>query len=305
MKPAGHPPRPRLVVAVANGISGDSRVQKTAVAAARAGWQVTLVGAADGTKTERSTMGPVEIIRVGMQATLRQNARTGRRFRRLVTQSGIPSKPALALRQARFRSTQRKITTTMGWMRTGESRWRSVVLRPASYGLGLLVRLRGAVHKLRVKAFNWEARRGAPTRSWRRDAPYILDLDLAFGPVIEKLRPDMVHANDIAMIGVVAQAVARMRARGERVRWLYDAHEYVQGVQWSTPIQASAYRMLERKFIHKSDAVVTVSTQMADMLQRSYRLSTPPLVVGNAPVRGVDADNGNIAQLCAKCAAWP
>ena len=157
------------------------------------------------------------------------------------------------------------------------------------------MRLRGAVHKLRVKAFNWEARRGAPTKSWRRDAPYILDLDLAFGPVIEKLRPDMVHANDIAMIGVVAQAVARMRARGERVRWLYDAHEYVQGVQWSTPIQASAYRMLERKFIHKSDAGdVTVSTQMADMLQRSYRLSTPPLVVGNAPVRGVDADNGDV-----------
>ncbi|GAA3317058.1 hypothetical protein [Nonomuraea dietziae] len=36
--------RPRLAVIVGNAITGDSRVQKTALAAARDGWEVTLVG---------------------------------------------------------------------------------------------------------------------------------------------------------------------------------------------------------------------------------------------------------------------
>ena len=293
--------RPRLVVVVANSITGDSRVQKTAIAAARAGWEVTLLGAGAAVKPEHSTLGAIHVIRLPVASTLREGATRGRRFRRLATQFGLPHKSALALYQARFRATQRRLTARMGWWRSRSDPWGRAVLRPASYALGLLVRIRRDIHTLRVKAFKWESRRGVPTRSWRRDSPYLVDLDLAFGPVLEKLRPDVVHANDITMIGVAAQSVARMRARGEQVRWLYDAHEYVQEVEWSTPIQGSAYRALERQFIRSADAVVTVSTQMAEMLQSSYRLRRLPLVVGNAPIRDVAPTSKDFTPLRQVC----
>jgi glycogen synthase len=41
MKPTG---RGRIVMLVDNGVHGDSRVQKTAAAAAAAGWDVVLLG---------------------------------------------------------------------------------------------------------------------------------------------------------------------------------------------------------------------------------------------------------------------
>src|SRR5690349_17989386 len=58
---------PRLLVVVANGITGDSRVQKTAIAAARAGWDVTLLGAGgrNGRRSE-TVMGPVRVVRLPM-----------------------------------------------------------------------------------------------------------------------------------------------------------------------------------------------------------------------------------------------
>ncbi|CAM5669585.1 Glycosyltransferase involved in cell wall bisynthesis OS=Streptomyces microflavus OX=1919 GN=Smic_23960 PE=4 SV=1 [Streptomyces microflavus] len=56
--------RPELAVIVANGITGDSRVQKTALAAARAGWDVTLIGRSTCKKREQAWFGPVKVIRV-------------------------------------------------------------------------------------------------------------------------------------------------------------------------------------------------------------------------------------------------
>ena len=64
--------RPRLAVIVANGITGDSRVQKTALAAARAGWDVTLIGAADGPRIKNTMMGPVEVVRVPVGTAIQQ-----------------------------------------------------------------------------------------------------------------------------------------------------------------------------------------------------------------------------------------
>lgn len=279
--------RPRLAVIVANGITGDSRVQKTALAAARAGWEVTLIGASPDGRLKKTSMGPVQVIRVPVGNQMRQRAK-GHRLRRYATQFGMPNKEALARQRAAHQVWVRDTTARIGWLR--ESGSRSAALRaiatPAGRALGASVRIRRAVHQLRVRAFNWEQRRtGRPTGNWRRDWPQLLDLDLAFGPVIEELKPDLIHANDITMINTAAQCVARMRARGERVSWLYDAHEYVRGVDWTKPEHTTAFPAVEREYIGRADAVVTVSPEIAELLKRDYRLPKLPLVVRNTPIR--------------------
>jgi len=158
-----------------------------------------------------------------------------------------------------------------------------------------------------VRAWNWEqshgSQQGRPTGDWRTDWPLLVDIDLAFGPVLEKLEPDIIHANDINTIPTAAMSAARLRARGKNCVWLYDAHEYVQGMAWPKPRQASGVKAAEREFIARADAVVTVSDQIAEKLQTTYRLAKSPLVVGNSPVReGIRS--GNITASVRTRAVW-
>ncbi|WP_035702693.1 glycosyltransferase, partial [Glycomyces tenuis] len=98
------------------------------------------------------------------------------------------------------------------------------------------------------------------TRAWRRLDPTPLRYDHSYAALIEQLHPDLIHAHDYRMIGVAARAVARARARGERVRLLYDAHEFVPGMtnpaghRWLT-----SQTLYEREYFRCADAVVTVS----------------------------------------------
>ncbi|MER7416107.1 glycosyltransferase [Micromonospora peucetia] len=279
--------RPRLAVIVANGITGDSRVQKIAIAAARDGWDVTLIGAG-GTRIKRTRMGPIEVVRLPVRSHMRQQL-TGNPLRRRVTQFGISDKQALARRRAIHQAWVRQVTAEIGWLRDDQtSGARKLLGMPPSRALGAMVRVRRAAHKFRERAFGWEqaqSQKPKPTGNWRRDWPQLLDLDLAFGPFIEELKPDLIHANDITMINTAALTVARMRARGEKVAWIYDAHEYVSGIDWPKPEMATAFPGVQREFIRRADAVVTVSPEIAERLRADHRLPEIPLVVRNVPVR--------------------
>ncbi|NKQ23603.1 glycosyltransferase family 4 protein [Streptomyces galbus] len=274
--------RPRLAVIVANGITGDSRVQKTAIAAARDGWDVTLIGRSDTKSVQRSKMGPIEVIRVpvGSEYLRGVNARRGKTLRAAVTQFHLPDQTALNRYTASYRA----------WVRqkSAESDWATP---PHRASIKAALRARRSVHRLRVKAYKWEQRRRpkdpAPVGDWRVDWPQLVDLDLAFGPVIEEIEPDVIHANDVTMIVTAALSAARLRARDHQCAWLYDAHEYVRGVEWPHRRQAFALPAVEAEFIQRADAVVTVSPQMAELLRDDHKLPALPLVVGNAPVREV------------------
>jgi glycosyltransferase involved in cell wall biosynthesis len=291
--------RPRLAVIVANGITGDSRVQKVAVAGARAGYDVTLIGSAVGDRGTRATMGPIEVLRVPVGNAVRRKAK-GHRIRRYVTQFGIKDR---AVFQASFRAWERDVTARRGWLLDGtRGLVASAPSRLAAKALGATARVGKKVYRFRLRAYGWEEAHGSkPRGDWRRDWPYLVDLDLAFGPVIEDLKPDLIHANDVTMIGVAAMAVGRMRARGEKVAWLYDAHEYVSGVDWRRPALASAMPALEREFIGRADAVTTVSPLIAERLQHDYQLPTLPLVLGNTPVReciGQEEQTPSVRDVC-------
>ncbi|MFI5754726.1 glycosyltransferase family 4 protein [Streptomyces sp. NPDC051569] len=292
--------RPRLAVIVANGITGDSRVQKTAVAAARDGWDVTLIGRSDTQRVQRSKMGPIDVVRVPVQTHFLRSVNTQKAhpLRSALTQFRIEDAAALN----RYRASHR------AWVRekSAESNWTA---GPQRASLKAMLRAGRAVHRLRVRAFKWEqsrkAKNPAPVGDWRLDWPQVIDLDLAFGPVMEELKPDVIHANDATMIVTAARSAARLRSSGHECVWLYDAHEYIKGVEWPNPRQAFALPAMEAEFIRRADAVVTVSSQMAELLQADHKLPKTPLVVGNSPVREVIGSGKSRVSVREACGLGP
>ncbi|MFE9335885.1 glycosyltransferase [Streptomyces sp. NPDC007063] len=313
--------RPRLAVVVGNTIAGDSRVQKTAIAAARAGWDVTLVGRSPSRRREESVLGPVRVIKVPVSAHLRAVVAAERRrpgVRSRLTQFGLPDDAAWVRARAAHAAWVREQTARVGWL-GGPARERPAPREPRAAALARQlarealrgwVRARRYAHRGRGRAYRWERRQVAgatrPTGDWRIDWPELLDIDLAFGPVVEELEPDVIHANDHLMIAVGARSAARLRARGVPTRWLYDAHEYVRGVEWPDAVRASAFPGVEEEFIGRADAVVTVSEELAGILREAYTLPAEPLVVANAPVREtVSATAGECVRVRDVCGLSP
>lgn len=122
--------------------------------------------------------------------------------------------------------------------------------------------------------------------AWRRLDPHLWDFELAYGPVIDRLDPDLVHANDFRMLGVGARAVVRARERGRRVPLVWDAHEFLPGIRpWKPGARwHPAQRAHERAHAPYADAVVTVSGELARLLVAEHDLAVEPTLVLNAPV---------------------
>ncbi len=137
----------------------------------------------------------------------------------------------------------------------------------------------------------WQTVKG--DRAWRRLEPGLWDYELAYGPVIDELEPDLIHAHDFRMLGVGARAVIRARASGHSVKLLWDAHEFLPGVQpWQDNARwLPANTAHEREYAPYADAVVTVSDELAELLQREHHLSERPIVVLNAPTTEANLDN--------------
>ena len=109
----------------------------------------------------------------------------------------------------------------------------------------------------------------AGDRCWRRLEPILFDYEMAFGSKIDELRPDIIHANDFRMLGVGARAVLRARKRGQRMKLVWEAREYLPGlkprsgdVHWLPANMAH-----EREYARFADAVITVSGTLAELLR--------------------------------------
>lgn len=283
---------PRVAMLVANGVAGDSRVQKIAWSMAAAGWDVTLFGRAPGDEVVRQRLGAARVVLVPVPAVISgyerlrrtgglaaRRARPGYRAGRAtvaawdaeVARQGRPS-PVRALPAV-------AVATARGWL----ARHPRTDAALASIGRGRVGgRLRVALDGL----FGLLDRRGG----WRRLNPWFRDLELALAPHVARSAPDLVHAHDFHMVGIGARLAARLGTPVRPVRWIYDAHEYLAGID--TPRRSDVRarlrrRMLvgiEREYIGRADGVVTVSTAIADRLRADHRLADPPRVVLNAPV---------------------
>ena len=122
----------------------------------------------------------------------------------------------------------------------------------------------------------------ATPASWVREripfALYRLVFLAAFVREVLRLRPDVVHAHDCAML---LPGFAAARLLGARL--VYDSHEYAAGVPYRERSWALFVTTLERMLIGRCSAVVTVSDGIASRLQARSALPVAPAVVRNTP----------------------
>lgn len=323
-------PRGRVVMLVDNGVHGDSRVQKEARSAAAAGWDVTLLGILSNSSPQDTwKIGDATVRLIRVPRPLGQHPMHLRRSLRrpLAYRPGRYSTQRInAIKAWRWELQQRRAVLEAE-RRAGGSRFRyqvgrllliparvvgKVLARWAKFRAGELYRLQ----QRRQDPDNWLTRlsislwqRVMGPRSWRRLDPGLWDYELAFGPVIDELRPDIIHANDFRMIGVGVRAAQRGRARGRNVKVVWDAHEYVAGVtgRADNPRWLPAQIAYTAEYAPQADAVITVSATLAELLQRVHRLPQRPEVVLNAPSAAVEGDRSDepVPQLRALCGIGP
>jgi len=284
-----------VVMLVANDIRRDTRVRKSALAVAAAGARVTVVGYAKEGRREETTLGPVTLLRVPVEFVLRdleRQRRLRRRMRVLPTvltsdrdDSAARRKLATRDRQAVLLPPSRRERELSAIAR------RRVALRARAYAG------RSAERFVRRGWAGWDKAFGriAVGARWQRVLPEVDDYEMAFGPVVDELRPQAIHAHDMHLVGVAAAAAARASERGEPVPWVYDAHEWVPGLSQyggRTRRLISAWADLEAGYIRFADRVVTVSPPLAAALQERHSLPRTPDVVRNIPPVGAGELDG-------------
>lgn len=304
---------PRVVMLVDNDVRRDSRVQKTALSMADRGWEVFLLGTLPRGQRNiparwRIGEARVRLIKVLARPRARRQLRAW-----LQNPLAYPTLRHARHREARVAGARADLLAR----RLGEA---------AQIGAGPVARTIHRVKWLPRRATNvlsaaWVARRSSLTKprprggrvsvrstrrregavpvwglrwrhllfrtpSWRRFDPHLLSLESAFGPVIDDLDPDLIHANDFRMLGPGARAKIRAAARGRAVSLVWDVHEYLPGVKpWSArPLWKEAQVAHEREYARYADEVVTVSEELGELLMKDHGLAREPSVVLNCPL---------------------
>ncbi len=315
------PQQRSVVMIVDNAIDGDSRVQKTAQSMAERGWKVTLIGRSPNGVKQEYELGQAQVIRLPMPYHLHA-------YRRKVP--GRSLRWPLAYRSielANYRSAQNAFRTAALRHRkaelalskqSGGSRFRILMGTLILVVRRLMTKIPRTWHLIR----NVELRRAvkarkAPTHfidnlaakvshrfhgrhSWPLLEPLLADYEVVYGPVIEKIRPDIIHAHDFRMVGVGVRAAEIARSVGRGTRVVYDAHEFMPGVRAQSLRWQLANEAHELAFAHRADAVVTVSSTLATMLRERHKLQDQPTIVLNAPdvVPSSTAPTGGIRAAC-------
>jgi glycosyltransferase involved in cell wall biosynthesis len=289
---------------VDNGVEGDSRVQKQARSAAEAGWDVVLLGRSRDKKTHRWTFGDARVRLVPMPTPLSKdrdrNEGSRRRYDEHLARARVVDVEYRRNRAA-FLGEGASPPVRAAWrLRKGyaDRRLRLVERRGEDFALGAG---RGTFEMDEQTAASWEDRLG--TRAWRRLDPGLWDWELAYGPVIDKLQPDLIHANDFRMLGVGSRAKLRARATGRDVQLVWDVHEFLPGrtIHNQSPVWHRAQVLHEREHVPFADAVTTTSEMMADLLRDEHGLASLPTIVRNAPTTWPEAAVPSTADVRSLC----
>jgi glycogen(starch) synthase len=300
--------RRRIVMLVDNGVDGDSRVQKQARSAA-AEWDVTLLGIARTGPARGWRIGDAEVRLVPFPAPL---AKRRHEFRRhwIITPFAYPPTGVAEYRRRQVTAREAALRERRAAKRTGKASLRArslavkltskwVSFRSWQLTLGRRARGRLTLPGDRLYTAFWRAVKG--DRAWRRLDPGLWDYEIAMGRAVDELRPDLIHANDFRMLGVGARAVIRAKAAGRDVKLVWDAHEFLPGVQpWQNNARwLPANTAHEREYVRYADAVVTVSPGLAELLRETHRLPARPTVVLNVP--DDPAPGGDVPDIRALC----
>jgi len=105
---------------------------------------------------------------------------------------------------------------------------------------------------------------------------------MAVREAVEKYAPHIIHAHDLSMLPAGATL-----AKQSNIPLIYDSHEYEYDRNIvENSIQRMIRRCTERRYIVKSDAVITVSDSIADALQARHKISRPHIVLNNDKTHG-------------------
>jgi glycosyltransferase involved in cell wall biosynthesis len=308
-----------VVMLVTNDVSTDTRVKKEALAVARLGLQVTVLGTTTQAERWETSLGPVRIIRAPVTFTMRDERVQRRSARR---RDLLSLRPAWLARRAPATPAVAPAPTSQAepvppgtgpatvQPTTGSSavvggkagavarrakrsvvargkRLRRKALRARKVYAAKTVRVGNVAYRRAWSAYDTGIAKVPYHARWRAVLPEVLDYERALAPVIDELRPDLLHAHDMQVVGIATAAAERARAAGRDLRWIYDAHEFVPGLSQyggRTRRIVAAWADLEQEYVRNAARVITVSPPIAEALQRVYQLDRRPAVVLNAPV---------------------
>jgi glycosyltransferase involved in cell wall biosynthesis len=113
-------------------------------------------------------------------------------------------------------------------------------------------------------------------RRWLPFHLYRLAFLVSFVRAVVRVRPEVIHAHDAAMLlpGIVG-------ARLTGARLVYDSHELASSVPYRERAWAWFVSAIERLVVPRCAAVITVSDGIASRLRERYRLPVTPTVVRN------------------------
>lgn len=286
----------KVVMLVDNDVRRDSRVQKQARSMAERGWEVTLLGinrTEDVIPPWKVGDATVELVDYRPERIERAHLARSPRWRDpLAYRTGARANQLFGWCEAQARVLEDRRRSASGPERVvlsarvaanralaswrGFRRERTIEVRRRRH------RMQGLVDRLSTAA--WMKVLG--TKSWNHLDPNIESWDEAFAPAIDRLRPDLIHANDFRMLFVAARATFRARAAGRDVKLVWDAHEFMPGVEHATahPRWIPSLQQLEAEHAQYADAVLTVSDPIADLLQEHHHLPERPTIVLNTPI---------------------
>ncbi len=314
----------RIVMLVDNDVANDSRVQKQARAASEQGWEVHLLGQRRLGVLSRWKIHNAEVRLIKYKEHLRTRRHL---LRRAFLRSPLAYNRAVMarLRKQSIKARARDLDTRRDILllqdrekgRTFASaleaatiklrrRWLGVERRWVGFRarrtINLETRRREATAPIdRFWTAYWKRTKGV--RAWRKLDPNLWDWELGYGPVIDSLEPDIIHANDFRMLGVGARAAIRGRAAGRNPLLVWDAHEFLPGIKpWqSHPRWHIAQQLHEREFAPFADLVMTVSEDLADLLVAEHELAVTPTVVMNAPDLSKMEDASSVVDIRTLC----
>ncbi|WP_189351080.1 glycosyltransferase family 4 protein [Zhihengliuella salsuginis] len=285
-----------MAMLVGNLVVGDSRVLKAAESAAQAGYRVTIVGERNRTVTSFSAHDDIPIYRISMpfERTIRwqQENTYGSRSNAWRTPLLADMLQGHAVDSAAVARQHREVLPPLN----GSAAWTRIPVRLATrlgHRTGASAS-RAARNLLDAGSEKWpnavgRIRENASTfgEKYREVWPQIEDYEEGFLRALVALDPDLVHVHDRHPMAAADTYASWRAVQGRPVRWVYDAHEWLPGVDFSGGSQPrSAWLAAERDLIQRADAVITVSDELAERMMKRHHLAQRPSVVVNAPSAG-------------------
>lgn len=281
-----HPPH--MVMIVGNHVVGDSRVEKSADSAVKAGYRVTILGFRHKSVFPFSEYRDVPIIRAASDFARHKHyvaeQELNERDAKLEEALGVTDRITFyrqGLAAVDYEAARGPLTKYAHWARPVVHSAQRAAWRIAPKTENIRNKINNAVEQISDQA---GVVAGLRHGGWRRTWPQIADYEEAFVEALIDLEPDIIHAHDRHPMAAAARYAAAMRGQGKTVPWVYDAHEWLPGQVFTGPKRLRAgWLAAEADLIQQADAVLSVSDELADKMRRRHGLRETPTVVVNAP----------------------